>query len=359
MLASPNCPRCGGAWRDGGGPIQATVRCTACGATWLDGPQARSFLVDRVRIAPEVLRELAAQGTRSALACVGCGAATRSVVVKGTTLDACSACGGLFFDAGELAKVARDPRAEPPAPAAMVPRPSSSSSVYGDDAALPGRPTLGADVVLDEWFGGARTIAIKQLKEWAEVLFGFEAANKYVVVGGSGAGSATENTEGLFGVLRRLVLQTHRPFDIDVVDPRGRPTMNLSRPFFWLFSSMRVEGADGAPIGHVQRRFAFLTTIYDVADAGGRIVARVKKPWWRIWRFPVVDAQDRDVASVEKRWGGFFREAFTDSDKYVLTFLDDSLPSSTRGLLLATAINIDLDTFENNTRRSRSGLLGQ
>ncbi len=35
----------------------------------------------------------------------------------------------------------------------------------------------------------------------------------------------------------------------------------------------------------------------------------------------------------------------------MLTFLDDGLPATTRGLLLATALNIDLDTFEGNQRR--------
>lgn len=330
------CPRCGAT-------LSFEGRCRGCGGSFLGGDAARGLLVERLGIGVDVLREMASQAPQSRLACVACAAATKLVVVKGVQIDACTSCGGVWLDAGEHARIV----------GAKLPVPVGAGT---GGASLPGRATPPARESLAAWLGDAPVVHVKQHREWSEMLFGFETANRYLITAGVAVGSAIEHTDGILGVLRRLFLLTHRPFDIEVRDPREQPVMNLHRPFFVWFSSMRVDDVDGAVLGCVERRFALASTIYDVLDAGGTLVARVKKPWWRVWRFPVVDARGREIAVVEKRWGGWFREALTDADKYAVTFLDASLSPLVRGLLVAAALNIDLDAFEGNQQRRR-GLL--
>jgi hypothetical protein len=51
---------------------------------------------------------------------------------------------------------------------------------------------------------------------------------------------------------------------------------------------------------------------------------------------------------VKKEWSGLLTEAFTDADRFQLTFESRSLSADERALLLASAIFIDLTWFEQN-----------
>lgn len=71
-------------------------------------------------------------------ACPGCGTAMRTLHPRGVELDGCPACGGVWFDGGELERVKRPP--QPPAgsaPAAAQP-PRHAMGLAGGDAVAVG-----------------------------------------------------------------------------------------------------------------------------------------------------------------------------------------------------------------------------
>ncbi len=84
----------------------------------------------------------------------------------------------------------------------------------------------------------------------------------------------------------------------------------------------------------------------DVVDANDRVLLSVSSPFWRIWTFRFMRA-DTEFARVEKKWAGFVLEAFTDADRFGVTFAP-TLGADERALVLLAAIYIDLVYFETN-----------
>ena len=63
--------------------------------------------------------------------------------------------------------------------------------------------------------------------------------------------------------------------------------MAVRRPFRFFFHRVEVTGADGQPIGSIQRRWSWLRRIYTVYDAQGQEVATLFGPILRPWTFEV------------------------------------------------------------------------
>lgn len=221
-------------------------------------------------------------------------------------------------------------------------------------------------------------LVIRQQKEWVEILAQWETANRYAVMDPNGAPAAyiAERTSGFLSMLKRWVLRSHRPLDADVVGRDGERLLHLSRPFFFLFSDLEVRAAEGARIGSVRRRFAWLHKKYDLCDEHGQMFATVTSPIWRLWTFRIQDRSGARRALVSKKWGGALREIFSDADTYLVDFTgsEDSgrtprvnaaseYPVSVNGTLVepwtpeqkavifAAAISIDFDFFEDNVNR--------
>ncbi len=208
-------------------------------------------------------------------------------------------------------------------------------------------------------FEGHAELVIQQRKEWTEVLTDWETRNQYAVRDAQGAeiGLVAERARGLWDVLRRGFLRSHRPLDVRVFDRAGAAVLALTRPFFWLFSRLDVSAPDGRPIGCVLRRFGVLHKRYDLEDAVGRRFARIAAPRWKLWTFPVVAESGDGEAVIAKRWGGAMREVFSDADTFRIAFGNTGWSPDQRAVILAAALSIDFDFFENNQGRS-GGLLG-
>ena len=54
------------------------------------------------------------------------------------------------------------------------------------------------------------------------------------------------------------------------------------------------------------------------------------------------------TATISKKWGGALREVFSDADTFRIEFGTASWTEEQRAVLLAAAISIDFDFFENN-----------
>ena len=73
-------------------------------------------------------------------------------------------------------------------------------------------------------------LVVSQQKEWAEILTGFEARNRYTVMDTFGTTLyLAAEWEGSF--LTRVMLRSLRPFTIYVIDPDGSRVLILRRPF--------------------------------------------------------------------------------------------------------------------------------
>ena len=197
--------------------------------------------------------------------------------------------------------------------------------------------------------GSGSEVFIRQRKEWVEILVDWETKNQYEILDAEGneLGSVVEKAGGLFDAMRRGFLRSHRPLEIGVFDRTRAQVLSLARPFFFLFSSLSVSGPHGAAIGRVERRFGVLYKRYDLLDSLGHRFAQISSPRWRLWTFPIEGANGIK-ANISKKWGGGLREIFSDADTFRIEFGLGGWSEEQRAVILAAAIAIDFDFFENN-----------
>lgn len=206
---------------------------------------------------------------------------------------------------------------------------------------------------LDDFFRGLPGLEIHQLKEWVEVLTNFETVNQYEILNQQGARIAlAAEIGGSFGrTLLRMWLKSHRPLDLQIFDAQGGELLRIKRPFYFIFSEMTITNAQSGLVGHVRKRFGILYKKYDLSNAQGLVFARIKAPLWRLWTFPVIDSRNEPVGVISKKWGGVVKEVFTDADRFQVEF-PPSAGSTEKAVLLAGALSVDLDYFEENVGRS-------
>ena len=192
---------------------------------------------------------------------------------------------------------------------------------------------------------------VRQRKEWAEILVEWESRNQYAIldVQQNELGTIAERSGGLLNTLKRLLLRRHRPLAASVCGRDGRELLTLQRPCFLFFSRMNVRTPDGRTLGRVVRRFGILYKRYDLTDPQGRVFASIASPRWRLWTFPVQPRGGGPGATISKKWGGGLKEIFSDADTFRIEFGGGDWSDAQRAVLMAAAISIDFDFFEDNS----------
>jgi uncharacterized protein YxjI len=187
------------------------------------------------------------------------------------------------------------------------------------------------------------SLAIHQIKEWGEILSGFETRNNYRVMDSSGEEVLLVGEER-GSVLVRLFLKAARPFTLRAM--AGQETVLVfRRPFRFFFSYLDVLDGSGAQLGSVTREFAWLRREYTVRDASGRACFTLFGPLLRPWTFQIM-RDGREVGMIQKQWSGAMKEAFSDADNFGVTFPPDA-DAATKSLLLGAVFLIDFVHFEN------------
>lgn len=196
----------------------------------------------------------------------------------------------------------------------------------------------------------AHQLYVRQEKEWAEILVDWETVNRYTVLDPEQRPVAllAERGGGLWRTLLRLVLRSHRPLHIDLLDTTGQALLALTRTFFWFWSDLYVDDDEGVRYGGVHRRFSIFYKKYDLTDEQGRVFAHIAAPFWRLWTFPLKTPSGEAVGEISKKWSGLLREAFTDADTFLVNLGEASWTPTQRAVILAAAISIDFDFFEEN-----------
>jgi len=192
-------------------------------------------------------------------------------------------------------------------------------------------------------------LSVRQRKRWLEILLSFEARNNYDVFDEDKMPvlRVEEQGNGFLAFLKRIFLGPIRPFTAHVVDLASQGVlMAVRRPFRFFFHRVDVSGANGEPIGSIQRRWSWLRRIYTVYDAQGQEVATLFGPILRPWTFEVhLPGEKVEMGLIQKRWSGLLKEMFTDADNFWVE-LDRIQDPSLRALLFCATVLIDVVHFE-------------
>ncbi|MFH2000338.1 MAG: phospholipid scramblase-related protein [Planctomycetota bacterium] len=190
----------------------------------------------------------------------------------------------------------------------------------------------------------ASGLSIRQMKEWGEILSGFECRNKYIVLDQDGRELyyVGEQPGMLF---LRLFLKAVRPFKMDIFKPNQIRALRLSRPFRFFFHELFVFDNQGRPLGKIERRFSLLRRIYSLYDSSGKETAQLFGPILHPWTFEIRQG-GQACGMITKKWSGLAKEMFTDADNFGVTFPSGWDPPS-KALLLGAVFLIDFVHFEN------------
>ena len=200
------------------------------------------------------------------------------------------------------------------------------------------------------------SVTVQQQVEPLQVFTGIETNNRYRIVDPDGADILFAYEDS--GFMARQFLGNHRPLSIKVVDPQGVVQLTGRRRFFWFLSHLELAGPDGAARGRVDRRFQMVGRRFDLSDGHGDSL-EIHGPLLRPNTFWLKRHGD-DVGKITKQWGGIGRELLTRADTFGVEFgppaggglsAQPSMSESMRWAVLAAAIAIDLDFFEDRGRR--------
>lgn len=207
-------------------------------------------------------------------------------------------------------------------------------------------------------FFSDRSLRISQAFEVAQALVGWDQANRYSVRSedGSHLFTAAEQSSGVLGALSRNFNPFYRN-TTDCLTDDGSLFMRLTFPFRFLFKRCEVLAWNEQPLGAVQNRFHLLKYRGDIMGTNDAVLLEVHGPWlkilsWTDWEFEVRKGE-RVVARIKKHWSGFFKEAFSTSDKLSVEFEDVPDPRL-RQLVFAAALMVDKSAFEQRGRRQTS-----
>jgi len=186
-------------------------------------------------------------------------------------------------------------------------------------------------------------LAVRQKKEWGEILTGLETCNRYAVIDAQGQ-EIYHVAEEPGMMLSRLFLKAWRPFKMSISSIEGQAVLNIDRPFRWYFHEVAVFTTAGEKLGTIRREFAWLQRIYRVLDHDDNQVFRIVGPFIHPWTFNVFQ-NGQQVGKISKRWSGLGKEMFTDADNFGLTFPAGTDVKS-KALLLSALFLIDFVHFE-------------
>lgn len=329
------CPGCGGVWLDAG-ELQQLAR----------QPGGVRTLLDTFKPGPP---RAAAQRLGQCIRCQAPLAPFEYDAFRGVRMELCRSCKGLFAGRAQLEAIAERLSPMPPADAPPAGQENAALERRFTSIADPQSALSTSGPFWDE-LRATDAVLIHQRFEPGE-LFGFETRNKYDLSTERGPfGFAAEQGKGVFGFLARQYLGHWRTFDLVVFDLFRRVVLNAHHPFRWFFSRLEITLPDGRLLGALQQRFSLLHKRFDVEDARGQVLMTVESPLWRPWTFPFLKG-GAEVGLVTKRWSGFFTEAFTDKDRFLVQ-LSAGASQTERALLIAAGLFIDLQYFERKASRN-------
>lgn len=191
-------------------------------------------------------------------------------------------------------------------------------------------------------------LVVRQLKEWGEILSGFETKNRYTVSDVSGRNLYLAAEEAGSPIVRWF-LKALRPFTIAILSEDGKEVLRVLRPFRFYFHRAEIVGSQGQPLGLIERRFSVLRRVYSVLDRSGTEIFQLFGPILHPWTFQI-RKDGVEYGKITKKWSGLMKESFTDADSFGVIFPEEWEVES-KALLLGAVFLIDFVHFENKGNR--------
>ena len=197
-------------------------------------------------------------------------------------------------------------------------------------------------------------LILKQEVEIMEVATGIEEANKYTVLDTDGNVMFTVEEET--SCCNRSCCGVCRSFDVLIMDTLGKPIIHMMSPNTCNCCCLRrieVQSPPGTIIGYAKQQFTWFYPKIIIQKGQGEAFFAANGPFCALGKCVAGDADfvltrgKEKIGKVSKKWGGATQEIFTDVDTFGITFRKD-LDTTTKALLLATAILIDFAFFEDN-----------
>ncbi len=201
-------------------------------------------------------------------------------------------------------------------------------------------------------------LSVRQVKEWAEILVGWETRNRYEAIDHNGSFMLYigETGEGWGNALLRN-LWPFRRVELECVTKAGTRALSLQQPWTLFFNYVEVTAWDGRQLGYIQQRFHLLHRVFDLCTPAGVVMATLEGPLWRPWTF-YVKQRGEEVAVIRKQWSGFLKEAMTDADNFGVEFKPELTDARLRQMVLAATLMVDLCYFEDGNRANSGSGVG-
>ncbi len=191
---------------------------------------------------------------------------------------------------------------------------------------------------------GISSLAISQVKQWGEILTGFEQKNKYEIFDQSG-GKIFYAVEVGGSTMGRMFLKALRSFEIHILDSSGNIFLKIKRPFKFLFHECHVFDSRDKLLGSVKWEFALIRKKYVVVDVFGNEMCRLDAPALKPWTFGITKG-GMEIGTLRKKWSGMFKEIATDADNFGIQYNEGVAPNL-KAVLLGAVFLIDFVHFEN------------
>lgn len=192
------------------------------------------------------------------------------------------------------------------------------------------------------------TLVISQIKDWSEIITGFEARNKYNILDSSGR-LVFLAAEWAGSFWTRILLKSLRPFTIYIMTPDTNRVLILQRPFKFFFHRLKIFDPDWNHLGTIQRRFSFLRRHYSVLNKSEYEIFHLYGPILHPWTFKI-QIPGREIGKITKKWSGFLKEAFSNADNFSIEFPAD-MGIDRKTLLLGAVFLIDFVHFERRNNK--------
>ncbi|QRK07730.1 scramblase [Archangium violaceum] len=199
-------------------------------------------------------------------------------------------------------------------------------------------------------------LRIRQMRERAEILVGWETRNRYEASGLDGRFMLYigETGEG-WGTAFLRNFWPFRRVELECLTQGGTLALKLEQPWTFFFTYVEVKAWDGRLLGTIQQRLGLLHRTFDLCSPGGSVMATLEGPLWRPWTFRVKQ-RGEEVATIRKQWSGLGTEVFSDSDNFGVEFHPALTDARLRQMVLAATLMVDLCYFEEG-RSSPAGFL--
>ncbi len=171
-------------------------------------------------------------------------------------------------------------------------------------------------------------------------------SNQYKVYNEQGLqlGNIVQKVSGWHKVLRVIGnLKAMMPFTLEIQDMDGAVQAVIQRGWTFWMSRIRIEDAQGVPIGHIRQKFRFFKPTFRVLDPEETEIAVISGDW-KAWNFSIMtgSGEGTSIGSISKKWNGVVKEFFTSADKYVVSINEDVAEDKRKVAIVATAITIDM-----------------